>query len=114
MKLTSPQRKFLKSKGHHLKPLTRVGKAGVTEAFIKSVSQTLKDHELVKVKFNEFKDEKSSLADDIARQMSATLVAITGNVALLYKQSKDERKRKISLPDMDGPSILALTNQQEK
>ena len=50
--LSSKQRKFLRSKAHHLKPVVIIGKADIGDYVIKTVDECLKSHELVKVKFN--------------------------------------------------------------
>lgn len=98
MTLTNAQIRHLKSLAHHLKPLSYVGKQGITEAFVKSVGQTLFDHELVKVKFNEYQDEKDGLSEELARQCGANIVAMVGNTVILFKQQSDEDRRKVKLP----------------
>lgn len=97
MELTSAQRRLLKQQAHHLKPLAYVGKEGISPAFVKEVSQTLTDHELVKVKFNSFKEEKDDLVETLRLRTQSTLVAMVGNVAILFRQHKDKKKRKIKL-----------------
>ncbi len=93
MELTSKQRKFLESKAHSLNPLVIIGGGGVTEEQIKQINAMLKNHELIKIKFNEFKDEKFSLTEEIARKTDSTLVRIIGNVAILFKQAEEKEKR---------------------
>ena len=85
MELTSKQRKILEKAAHDLQPVVIVGGAGVTEGVISMVSNSLKAHELLKIKFNEYKDEKVELTQNICSQCNATLVRIIGNVAILYK-----------------------------
>jgi len=98
MDLTNTQVRHLKSLAHHLKPLSYVGKQGITEGFIKGVSQTLLDHELVKVKFNEYQEEKDELSQELARQCKAQVVAMVGNTLILFKQHPEEERRKVKLP----------------
>ena len=97
MELTSRQRKQLTSLANPLNPLVIVGGAGVTESLEKMVLECLNAHELVKVKFNEYKDEKVELSNQIAEKCNAVLVRIIGNVAVFYKESDDEEKRHIKL-----------------
>jgi RNA-binding protein len=98
MSLTSGQRKMLRSLAHHLEPVVLVGKQGVTDTLVRSASEALEAHELVKVRFNEFKDEKQALAEEIARRTGAEVVGIVGHVATLYKRQQDPDKRLIDLP----------------
>lgn len=92
MELTSKQRKYLEKLAHSLDPVVIVGGAGVTEGVIGMVSQTLLSHELIKIKFNEYKDEKQELTEQIAASTDATLVRIVGNVAILYKENEENPK----------------------
>ncbi len=97
MALTSSQRKQLRSLAHHIEPLVLVGKHGASDGLIKSAADALDAHELVKVRFNEFKDEKKALLADITERTGAELVGLIGHVAVIYKQQEDELKRKINL-----------------
>lgn len=97
--LTSAQRKYLRQLGHHLDPVIIVGKHGVTDMVVRAISEALEHHELVKVRFNEFKEEKRALTEEIERRTGADIAGVIGHVALLYKEQPDEEKRKIVFPD---------------
>lgn len=97
MELNSKQRKLLTSLSNPLEPLVIVGQSGVTEGVEKKTAECLKHHELIKVKFNEFKEEKRELAVQLAKVCDAVLVRVIGNVAILYKQNPDVEKRVIKL-----------------
>ena len=94
IELTSKQRKVLEKNAQPLSPLVQIGGAGVTAEQEKQVERLLGEHELVKVKFNEFKDEKRELSEEIARKTDSTLVRIIGNVATFYKPAKEAKDRK--------------------
>jgi RNA-binding protein len=96
--LTTTQRQFLRRSAHDLKPNIQVGKNGVTPQLVAGVGVELDTHELIKVKFMEFREEKRELAEDLAAQLAAALVAMIGNTAILYRQQPDPEKRKILLP----------------
>ena len=49
------------------------------------------------IKFNEYKDEKHELTQEICQTCDATLVRIIGNVAILYKQAENPDNRIIKL-----------------
>ena len=89
MEFTSKQRKYLEKLAHDLNPVVIVGGAGMTEGVEQLIEKTLASHELIKVKFNEYKDDKQELISEVCNKIGATLVRIIGNVAILYKE-KDE------------------------
>ena len=95
IELSSKQRHGLEKLAHPIQPLVIVGQAGVTEAVTKQVGLFLNDRELVKVKFNAFRDEKRELTEKLAQDTGATLVRIIGHIAILFKESDDPEKRKI-------------------
>lgn len=96
--LKGAQRKYLRSLAHHLKPLVIIGTKGVTEQLVGSVNLALQDHELIKVKFGEFKEAKKEISGQIAQATKSHLVGIIGNIAILYRQQPDPEKRKIKIP----------------
>ena len=96
--LKGSQRKYLRSQAHHLKPLVIVGAKGVTDQLIGSVDLTLKDHELIKVKFGEFKDSKKEISEEIATATKSELIGLIGNIAIFYRRQQNPEKRKIKIP----------------
>lgn len=95
--LTGKQKRFLRSKAHHLNPIFQVGKTGVNENMIDQISDVLEKRELIKISIlqNCFED-KDEVAKDIADGVDANIVQIIGNTIVLYKES-DENKQ-IKLP----------------
>lgn len=98
MPLSSSQRDALKRMAHHLKPTVYVGKQGVTPTVVKTTDEVLLAQELIKVKFNDRKDEKRVLTDTLAGETQAQVVGILGNIATLYRPHPEEEKRRIDLP----------------
>ena len=93
--LTSAQISKLKALAQRLDATLQVGKAGLSDAFLQTVNETLWHHELIKVKFAEFKEEKKQLAPVLAQKSSSLLVTLIGNVAVLYRPQADPERRKI-------------------
>ena len=60
----------------------------------------MKKHELIKVKFIDFKekDQKKAVAKTIEKETASELVGMIGHVAIFYRQQKDLEKRKIEVP----------------
>ncbi|MCP4148908.1 MAG: ribosome assembly RNA-binding protein YhbY [bacterium] len=98
MKLSTKQKIYLKSLAHELQPLVFVGKNGITESFTASLDKTLDDHELIKMKFQAFKEEKKEMTATIVEEAGAELIGSVGNISILYRQNKDPEKRKIKIP----------------
>ena len=90
--LTSKQRKEFEKAAHDLKPVVIIGGNGATEGVVKMIDDCLTHHELIKVKFNEFKDEKKEITDNIVNELGATLIRIIGNVAILYRENPEKDK----------------------
>jgi RNA-binding protein len=95
--LTNSQKRQLKSAAQHLEPVLHLGKSGITPDFLQSAETALTQHELIKVKFVAFKEEKHDLAPQIAEQTQSALVTVIGNVAVLYREHSDPAQRKIVL-----------------
>ena len=96
--LKGSDRKYLRGLAHHLKPLVQVGKQGLIENLITTVSQALDAHELIKVKFLDLKERKEDLSRELATRTKSELAGLVGNIAILYRQHSDAEKRKIRLP----------------
>lgn len=95
--LTNRQLSQLKGMGQLLEPVLKVGHAGLSDGFIASLNQALNDHELVKVKFADFKEEKKTLSPEMAERTGSRLIMRVGNVAVLYRPNAEPEKRKIKL-----------------
>ena len=95
IELTSRQRKNLEKIAHDLQPVVIVGGAGVTDGVISMIDNSLAAHELIKVKFNEYKDEIRELTADICEKCDATLVRIIGFTVILFREAEEEENRKI-------------------
>ena len=97
IELTSKQRKNLEKLAHDLQPVVIVGGAGVTDGVISMVDNSLAAHELIKIKFNEYKDEIRELTRELCEKTDATLVRIIGFTVILFREAEEEEDRKIKL-----------------
>lgn len=97
IELNSKQRKYLEKEAHDIQPVVIVGGAGVTDGVISMVENSLAAHELIKVKFNEYKEEIRELANEISEKTDSVLVRIIGFTAIFYRPSEQEDKRKYSI-----------------
>ena len=89
--LTSKQRQFLKGRAHALSPVVRIGKSGLTPAVIQEAKTALRAHELVKVRIEaEDADERRALAERLAENADAQIVARVGKIAVLYRERDED------------------------
>ncbi len=95
--MTSQQRKHLRGLAHHLDPVVMIGKQGLTDGIIAATAKALDAHELIKVRFLDFKEEKKDLTAELAEATASEIAGIIGHVAILYKEHPDPEKRKIDL-----------------
>jgi RNA-binding protein len=92
------QKQFLRSEAHHLKPLVYIGKQGITPGLITAINTALDDHELIKVKFVDLKDEKKDITKKILEEVDCIMPGNIGNTLILYRENTDESKKKIFIP----------------
>ena len=98
VELNERQRRYLRGLAHPLKPLIRVGNAGVTPAIVAETARALHDHELIKVRMAGVdRDARDAGLEDLALRAGASLVGRIGHVATLYRRRAELPK--IILPD---------------
>ncbi|MED3624516.1 ribosome assembly RNA-binding protein YhbY [Neobacillus thermocopriae] len=91
--LTGKQKRFLRSKAHHLDPIFQVGKGGVNENMINQIKDALEARELLKVSVLQNCDEdKNVVAQQLAEGTEAEIVQIIGNTIVLYKESVENKQ----------------------
>lgn len=84
--LTNRELRELKARAQLLKPMLKVGKDGLSPAFLKATDDALAHHELVKVKFDDFKDQRKELTPQLADGVSAKLIMQVGHVVVLFRR----------------------------
>ena len=83
--LTNSQIRKFKAAAQRMEPTLKIGKAGLSDAFVRTVIEELSRHELVKIKFAEFKEEKKTLSPQLAEKTESHLVMRVGNVMVLHR-----------------------------
>jgi RNA-binding protein len=88
---STPLRRRLRGAGHALSAQVRVGKEGVTRALMKHLTETLFDHELVKVKLEaECPQDRFEVAEALGEGPGVNVVQIVGKTILVYKRHPSE------------------------
>ncbi|HEX4122762.1 MAG TPA: YhbY family RNA-binding protein [Verrucomicrobiae bacterium] len=83
--LTNAQIRVYKAQAQRLKATLKVGKEGLSPQFLAALDNALKHHELVKVKFDDFKEQKKELAPQLAEKSGSHLITRVGNVVVLSR-----------------------------
>ncbi len=98
--LKGSQKKYLRGLAHNLNPSAFVGQKGITETLIGEIDQALEARELIKIKFNDFKEkeQKNTLINEIVKTTQSHIAGMIGHVAILYRQNSDVEKQHIKLP----------------
>ncbi|SJZ46148.1 RNA-binding protein [Pilibacter termitis] len=97
MNLTGKQKRFLKSKAHHLTPVYQIGKGGLNDEIKTGIREALERRELIKVSLLQNTDEEASeVATLLAEQLGLMVVQIIGRVLVLFKPSSKEKYQKLS------------------
>ena len=91
-KITSKQRAELRSRAQSLNAVVMVGHDGISEGVLTALDQALTDHELVKVRFQDFKDMAGELSEELADKTGSTKIAVTGFTAVFYRENPEKRK----------------------
>ena len=109
--LTGKQRSYLKSLAHNLKPITQLGKDGITDAFLDQLSIMLDQHELIKINVLDNSSESAEhAAVEICKALNAEFVQAIGKKFTVYRQSRIDPM--IEIPGADNSRVKI--NKQRK
>lgn len=97
--LSEKQRRYLRGLAHELKPVIRLGNAGLTDAVATETARALHDHELIKVKApgGGDREARDTLFTELAQRTASALIHRIGNVAVLYRPNA--KLTRIMIPD---------------
>jgi RNA-binding protein len=91
--LTSKHRAQLRSLASNEDVIMQVGKSGVTEPMVKTVSDALEARELIKMRVLENSGEAvRDVAEQLAAATDAEVVAVIGKCLILYRESVNKKK----------------------
>lgn len=91
--LKGKQRAYLRSIANTLKPITQIGKEGVTESFLEQLDEMLTSREIVKVTILETAGlEAKETANAICEALRAEFVQAIGFKFTIYRKNMDEPK----------------------
>lgn len=93
------ERAALRAEAHHLSPTVHVGQHGLSPTLIASLDDTLRTHELVKVKLGKNADLKAKdAAGQLAGATKSEVIQVIGHTATFYRNNPEIKKKKGDLP----------------
>jgi len=95
--LDSRQRRHLAGLAQSRDCLVTLGRAGSGDALVARLDLLLERHELVKLRFGDFKATREAIAADLAARTRSELVRIIGNVAVFWRRNPHPEKRKVEV-----------------
>ena len=97
--ISTKQRAYLRSLANSIEPTTQIGKFGIGETVIDTVSKALEAHELVKLTVLETCPESPKEAMvSLCEALGCEAVQVIGRKVVIYRRSSKEENRKIVLP----------------
>ena len=96
--LNSKQRAYLRGCANKEEPIFQVGKGGVGDPMVKSISDALEARELIKISVLEIAGVTArEAADTISGMTGADVVGVIGRRVILFRESSKKENRKLSL-----------------
>ena len=98
VELRSSQRAYLRSLASDLPTIMQIGKGGITDNLIVTVSDALESRELIKLCVLDNCDYTArEAAEELAEATRATVVSVIGKKLILFRRSLNSKKH-IELP----------------
>ena len=96
--LTSKQRAKLRSIAQSYDPIFSIGKSGLSDEIMNQLENAINARELIKLGVQENCEYSArEAADIIAPKLNADVVAVIGRKFVLWRRSRDPKKRVIEL-----------------
>lgn len=97
--MTSKQRAYLKGLAMNLDPIFHIGKASLTPEVTMAIREAINARELIKIAvLKNCEDDPKEISSILSERTNSETVQVVGKKIVLYKEAKDPKKRKISLP----------------
>ena len=97
--MTSKQRAYLKGLAMTMDPIAQIGKNSLTDEGLQGLEEALEARELIKIHvLKNCDDDVRMIAEAIAEHLHAEVVQTIGRRIVIYRQARQQDKRKIVLP----------------
>jgi putative YhbY family RNA-binding protein len=94
--LTAGERRALRARAHHLRPVVMIGDAGLTAEVLREIDTNLKSHELIKIRvLGDERNVRRELVGQICEATGAQPVQHIGKIVVVYRaRPPDEQPRR--------------------
>lgn len=97
--LTSGERRDLRARAHHLRPVVMIAEAGLTPEVSREIEANLRSHELIKIRvFGDDRKAREALAAAICEESGAQEVQHIGKILVVYRPRPPEDAKKKTPP----------------
>ena len=94
MSLTPAERRALRARAHHLRPVVMIGDAGLTSEVTREIDANLKSHELIKIRvLGDERGAREALISAICEATGAESVQQIGKILVIYRPQPPEEKK---------------------
>lgn len=95
------QRSYVKKLANPMKPLTQIGKEGLTENVLSQIDKLLNDHEIVKINvLNSSMISAKEAASEVCEALTAEFISALGNKFVVYRESRTKKRdERLRLPE---------------
>lgn len=83
--LSKAEVRRLKAEAQRLEATVRLGRGGLSPAFLSGLDRELAQHQLVKIRLYDLKDQRHEIGEQVARESGSHLVTVIGHVVVLYR-----------------------------
>ena len=90
MPLSAKQKRYLRGLGHHIDPVLKTGKEGLSEAMLLEINEALEKDELIKVKIGKGQLHRKEAVGVLQSKLNGEVVQLLGKNILLFRQKKTE------------------------
>ena len=106
--LTVSERRDLKARAHALNPTVMIGNAGLSEAVLKEIAASLKNHELIKIRvMSDDRAQRAVILESICAQLNAAPVQHIGKILVVYQPNPEAHQIEIKkMPRHKGKKPL--------
>lgn len=95
LQLSADERRALRARAHGLSPVVSISQNGLSEAVLKEIDNSLKAHELIKVRvYGDDREARETWLAEICEKLEAGPVQHIGKLLVIYRPSLELAAKK--------------------